>query len=150
MRREARVLHKEGYWVWFDIWGKVIDNTEENWRGIIISRNIDERKKAEEKFKKFFKGSPIPTYVWQKIGEEFILIDYNDAAVNMTLGGVEKFLGVKASEMYITRPRILEDLKRCFEEKVNIVSIIFEYESETNVLKSIENLKKYSYNFDTI
>ncbi|MFX1424966.1 MAG: PAS domain S-box protein [Promethearchaeota archaeon] len=120
MRREARVLHKDGHWVWFDIWGKVIDNTEENWRGIIISRNIDERKKAEEKFKKFFKGSPIPTYAWQKVGEDFILIDYNDAAVKITQSGVEKFIGVKASEMYRTRSELLEDIMRCFEEKVDI------------------------------
>ncbi|MFX1281584.1 MAG: PAS domain S-box protein, partial [Promethearchaeota archaeon] len=118
-RREGRILHKDRYWLWFDIWGKVIGKKNEDWRVLIISRNISERKKAEEKFKTFFKGSLIPTYVWQKSREDFILIDFNDASIKITEGGVEKFLGVKATKMYENRPEILEDLKLCYEEKLS-------------------------------
>jgi len=33
-------------------------------------------KESEGKFKSFFKGGLIPTYAWQKVGDDFILIDY--------------------------------------------------------------------------
>ena len=142
-RREGRVLHKEGYWLWFDISGKIITDKDKDLRGIIISRNITDRKKAEEKFKLFFKGGIIPTYAWQKIGKEFILIDFNDAAVKITEGGVDRFLGIKASEMYRNRPEILEDISRCFVEKTNMVHEM-KYTMEVSK-KEKDLLVKYVY-----
>lgn len=87
-------------------------------------------KESEEKFKTFFKGGLIPTYAWQKVDDDFILIDYNDVAEKITKGAVKKFLGFKASEMYKDRPQFLEELRRVAEEKTNIIHEI-KYKMET-------------------
>jgi len=77
-------------------------------------------KESEERFKALFKSSPIPTYAWQKVADTFELIDYNNAAEDITQGNVKMYLGAKASEMYRDRPGILENLRRCLKEKKNI------------------------------
>jgi len=79
-------------------------------------------KESEERFKALFKGGPIPTYAWQKTGNSFKLIDFNNAAENITQGNVGKFLGIIASKMYKDRPDILNDLNRCFNEKINLIN----------------------------
>ncbi|MFW9874917.1 MAG: PAS domain-containing protein [Candidatus Thorarchaeota archaeon] len=83
---------------------------------------INEKKleESEVRFKTLFKGSPIPTYAWQKTGNSFKLIDFNKAAETITQGKVGKFLGITAIEMYKDRPDILNDLSRCFNEKINL------------------------------
>ncbi len=89
--------------------------------------NPTERKQAEEalraseeKLRAQYKGIPVPTYTWQRVGEEFVLADYNDAAEEITRGNVAGFVGRTASEMYRDRPDILEELSQCFAEKRSI------------------------------
>ncbi len=89
-----------------------------------FAKDITERKQVEKelsesqiRFKALFKGGAVPSYTWQKIGEAFILVDYNIAADVLTLGDIKNYLGFKASEMYRERSDLKEDLKQCFEEK---------------------------------
>jgi signal transduction histidine kinase len=58
--------------------------------------------------------SPVPTYVWQRQGDDFVLLDHNSAALVITQGKASDFLGMMAGEMYRDRPQILEQLSRCF------------------------------------
>jgi len=95
--------------------------------GIFLSRILAKRKKAEkalresqETLRAQYKGIPIPTYTWQRVEEDFVLVDYNDAAMAITHGNVANFVGKRASEMYKDRPEILEELSRCFAEKTSI------------------------------
>ena len=84
-------------------------------------RNIANKTKASKnRFKSLFKGIPIPTYSWQKIDEDLILIDYNDAAEIITKGMLKNYVGTKASEMYKNQPEILEELFRCANDRVSI------------------------------
>lgn len=80
----------------------------------------ESQKKLKAQYKAQYKGTPIPTYTWQRIGEDFVLVDYNDAAAVITHGNVANFVGKKASGMYKDRPDILEELSRCFAEKTFI------------------------------
>lgn len=64
-------------------------------RNIVNKKNV-----SKDRFKVLFKGIPIPTYSWQKIDENLILVDYNDAADKLTKGMIENYVGKKASEMY--------------------------------------------------
>ncbi len=78
-------------------------------------------KESEERFKALFKGGPVPAYAWQKVGDSFKLIDYNNAANIITQGNVQRFLGFKASEMYRERLDILEDFNNCFDKKTTVI-----------------------------
>ncbi len=77
-------------------------------------------RQSEGKFKAHYRGVPIPTYIWQRSGEDFVLVDYNDAAVKITEGNVKDFVGVKATELYHDRPEIQEEMLQCFVERASI------------------------------
>ncbi|MFX1338444.1 MAG: PAS domain S-box protein [Promethearchaeota archaeon] len=93
-------------------------------------QNITEYKKiennlrrSEDRFRSLFKGSPLFTIAWQKVDDDFILLDYNNTAVNM-YGQVKDDLGITASEMFLkrqSRPDLFEELNRCFEEKSTFI-----------------------------
>jgi len=100
-------------------------------------------RESEERFKALFKGSPIPTYAWQKVGVYFKLIDYNNAADIITHGNVRGFLGLNSSEMYRERLDILEDINRCFDNKTTIVREMKYYFSSLKVEKYL--LVKYAF-----
>ena len=78
------------------------------------------RQESDERFKAQFLGNPTPTFIWQKKGEDFELIDFNNAAKTITDGKVIEFLGKKARELYANRQEILRDLQRCFDERTII------------------------------
>ncbi|MFX0132710.1 MAG: PAS domain S-box protein [Candidatus Hodarchaeota archaeon] len=148
--REGKYKHKNGTLIWMDIKSKSYVDDEGNWKLISIAREITDRKKAEQKlkeseeqFKALFKGGPIPTYTWQKVANDFKLINYNNAAEKLTLGDVKNYLGSKASEMYKDRPEILKDLHSCLEKKINITREMKYY---IKILKEEKDLLvKYSY-----
>lgn len=85
-----------------------------------LELEISERKEielalrqSEEKLRAQFKGIPIPTYSWQKYGDEIKLINYNDAADTITQGKISNYIGKTVKEMYGDRPEILEDFREC-------------------------------------
>jgi diguanylate cyclase (GGDEF)-like protein/PAS domain S-box-containing protein len=86
----------------------------------VVARDITERKlgeealrASEERFRRQYKGIPLPTFSWLQVGDDFALQDFNDAAETMTEGQIGEFLGSPASEMYAHKPEILADLHAC-------------------------------------
>jgi len=92
-----------------------------------VAKDISERQRAEaalreseERFRAQFKHIPIPTYLWRGIGDDLVLIDYNDAADVITQGRMVNYEGGLASDLYREVPEIASDLKRCLNEHVLI------------------------------
>jgi len=83
-----------------------------------------------DSFSKFFNKIPIPTFAWQVVGEDFVLIDYNSEVKNLAFINVEEILGIKATELFKDNDKILTDLYKCAREKSDF-SEEFEYRVKT-------------------
>jgi len=68
-------------------------------------------------YKSIFNKIPSPIYLWQKMDDDLILIDFNNAAKEITDNKITNFLGIKASELYQEKPQILEELYQCVDEQ---------------------------------
>src|SRR4030042_2271381 len=79
---------------------------------------------SEERLEAVFKGIPIPSYIWQRTGDDFFLIDYNNAAEVFTNEQIKKFLGISLSKMYENSPDkqdIEHDFLKCTIEKTTVI-----------------------------
>jgi PAS domain S-box-containing protein len=88
-------------------------------------------KQKEESLRFQYKYFPVPAYTWRKCGDDFVLIDYNNAAEVITKGKIEYLLASKLSELYRERPEVIEAFWHCFEHKTNIMR------EELHMLKTI-------------
>ncbi len=79
-----------------------------------------ELRRSESRLRAQYESIPIPTYTWQKHGEDFILIDYNDMAMAATYGKISEYLGHKASEIYRNIPELVELLHECFDNEISM------------------------------
>ena len=77
-------------------------------------------KLSGENYKAVFNALPHSSYIWQKVGEDLILIEYNAAAAEITEGKVRNLIGIKASELYQEKPNVLKDFEKCLREKIEI------------------------------
>jgi diguanylate cyclase (GGDEF)-like protein/PAS domain S-box-containing protein len=75
---------------------------------------------SEERFRKQYKGIPVPTYSWLHLGSDFVLQDYNDAAEVNSEGDIADLLGIRASARFADQPEILADLQACVTEQRTI------------------------------
>ena len=122
---ETQQYRKDGSIIWASINARAVRDPTGKvlyFEGTV--EDITSRKAAEDKLKEsgaqlkaLYQGSPIPTFTWQKKGETFQLVDYNQAAKVATKKEVIKHLGKDVDEIYQNRPEILENMRRCFAEK---------------------------------
>lgn len=133
-RSEYKLKTKDGNFIYVETYGIPLKKNGMPYAILGIGNDITEQKiadqklkESEERFRALFKGGIVPSYTWQKRGNDFELINYNDAAEKFTLGEVKNYLGIKASEMYVDRPDILKDLHTCFAKKTNIIREMIYY-----------------------
>lgn len=100
-------------------------------------------RQSDETMRAQYKGIPVPTFTWQRLADGFILVDYNDAAAEMTESKIADYLGVKADAMYHRHPHVLEDISRCFARKASLEREL------SDALPPIDEIKdfwlKYAY-----
>jgi PAS domain S-box-containing protein len=91
-----------------------------------LQREIFEHQRAEEslrdaraRLKAQYKGIPIATYSWRKVGDDFVLIDYNNAAEKSN-PRIAQFISNPAREIFKDRAMVLADFARCFNERKTI------------------------------
>jgi len=92
--------------------------------GTVIIRDVTEikqaekaQKQSEERVRAQFKGFPIPTYVWQHVENDFVLVDFNNAAKSFTKDSVQNFLGHKVSHIFVDAADIQADFLNCYTDK---------------------------------
>ncbi len=94
-----------------------------------------ELRRSESRLRAQYESIPIPTYTWQKHGEDFILIDYNDMAMAATYGKISEYLGHKASEIYRNIPELVELLNECFDNEISMETQIESVSSQDHSTK---------------
>ncbi|MFX1427797.1 MAG: PAS domain S-box protein [Promethearchaeota archaeon] len=86
---EFRIKHKGGHWVWFEGKGKTFMDSDEELKAIVISRDITQRKIAEEKLRQSEERYRL---ISQNADENLFIFDmnlnliYNDTRVPNILG----------------------------------------------------------------
>lgn len=92
---------------------------------VAVNRDITERVRAEEKLQQseeklraIYTAIPVPTYTWQADGDDFVLTDSNEAGRRVSQGRIMELIGIRASVMYRDRPDIVDDMLRCYREKI--------------------------------
>lgn len=61
---------------------------------------------------------PVYTVTWQYQGDDFVMVGCNMATEGFTNVAIRDFVGRKASEIYLDRPDILDDLRHCYLGKI--------------------------------
>lgn len=143
-RREYKIRAKDGNKIFIETYAMPLKRNGKIYAILGIGRNITERKKAEyklidsgEMYRALYKDGPIATYTWKRLNGDFVFIEFNNTAENVTHGNVVNVLGHKASEMYKDRPDILVDLHKCYDEKIHMTREMrykFQYSKEEKYL----------------
>jgi len=74
-------------------------------------------RESEARTRAIYEHLPNPAFVWQRRGEEFILVAFNEAARATTHGGIAGFVGRSAEHVPHAFPALASDLGRCFERR---------------------------------
>lgn len=77
-----------------------------------------------------FQENPIPTYVWKWIGDDFELTNFNNTAITITKGEINKYYGIKASKLYQDLPDIFNSLVNCYLDQSSFeIKMPYRYKS---------------------
>jgi len=122
---EYRYIAKDGRIIWVRDEAWLIrdgDGAPLYWQGVVV--DITERKHAEEslreseeRFRAQYQGNPVATYTWQRVGDDWVFINYNRAADAMADGQISARVGHRASELYGDLPEIRQALAQCDAEQ---------------------------------
>jgi DNA-binding response OmpR family regulator len=67
-------------------------------------------RQSEERLRTQFRALPIPTYIWQKTDDDFILIGFNDAAEEFTDNRISALVGKSLQKVHHDNPEVIRDI----------------------------------------
>ncbi len=85
--------------------------SEHYWRKHYLHRNWKTRSPMSTQ------GVPILTLTWERRGGTFILIGFDERAIDATKDRIQKFIGRSIHDMYANRPDIIKDFERCYKTR---------------------------------
>jgi PAS domain S-box-containing protein len=123
-----RYLHRDGHTSWIDMHVAAIRDQDGQLQNILsMGADITAIKEAEaalqaseESLRTTLKAIPVPTYTWQYQTGDFVLVDYNDAAVEATDGKVREIIDILSTDLFRDYPEVQADLQRCYTEQVAV------------------------------
>ncbi len=114
---------------------------------ICFAKDVREKLETESKnsveLTKLFRHWPVAMYMWQRHDDDFVLIDSNYYADQMTNGVVREFIGATARDMYTQSPDIINDLEECYEKKNSFEKEIPYYFTKTGITRDLK--VRYSF-----
>ncbi|UCD64101.1 MAG: PAS domain S-box protein [Candidatus Zixiibacteriota bacterium] len=127
---EREHIHADGHRLSFTAVSSPYKGPDGTIEGIIASfTDVSELKERErqiresdEKARAQFKAIPAPTYIWQLVGDDFVFIDYNDEASNITGNMAQELVGKGLREIFPDRDDWLQAMLRCVREKTTVRS----------------------------
>ncbi len=136
MSLEFRVQHRDGSLRWIEstetnllddpnvraIVGNYRDITERKASESAVAKALLEADLTQRRIRAQFHGVPVPTYVWQRIerdgSRQFVLVDFNQAALTFSDGGIAKYLGTSAATYFKDTPELFEEIERCLDQEI--------------------------------
>jgi len=88
----------------------------------ISAKNVANETKDEKnkRFQMQFYLFPLPTYIWKIVGEDMILVDINQAAMDFSGSKIKSLLGHKAKDLYYDIPKVIDWMNQCRETTLGI------------------------------
>ncbi|MBA3670646.1 MAG: PAS domain-containing protein [Gemmatimonadaceae bacterium] len=71
---------------------------------------------SEQRLRDQFAKLPVPTYLWEARGDDFVLLDFNDAARRANPALTSDSVGRSGEELYPHQAEIREEFRRCLRE----------------------------------
>jgi PAS domain S-box-containing protein len=80
------------------------------------ARLVEALGKSEARLRAQYHSLPIPTFTWQRVGEDFVLVDYNAVAEEFTRGHLRALVGTTMQDFFV-EPELLADFTRCMTDQ---------------------------------
>ncbi|HZJ62384.1 MAG TPA: ATP-binding protein [Kofleriaceae bacterium] len=81
--------------------------------------DVTEETIAQQRVRAQFNNIPVPTHVWQRVerggARQFVLVDFNQAALKLSRGRMASHLGELAHEFLARNLSVIDDLHRCLD-----------------------------------
>ncbi|HSR97349.1 MAG TPA: ATP-binding protein [Kofleriaceae bacterium] len=81
--------------------------------------DVTEETLAQQRLRSQFSNMPVPTHVWRRVErdgvKQFVLADYNQAALKLSGGRMAAHLGEPAGRFLASNPGVIDDLTRCLD-----------------------------------
>jgi diguanylate cyclase len=72
---------------------------------------------SEQRFRLQYQETPVPTFSWRNVGDDFVLEEFNTAASGLTAGLATVWIGQRASRLLARDPVVLADMRTCAAEQ---------------------------------
>ncbi|MCB0018023.1 MAG: PAS domain S-box protein, partial [Anaerolineales bacterium] len=94
---------------------------------------------SQQQLNSQYQKLPVPTYTYQRQGDEFFLIDFNEAAIKVTSGAIEQFRGKTLAETIFGRQDLIANVQTCYREQSTLraeIDYMYPSSGEVHILRT--------------
>jgi PAS domain S-box-containing protein len=120
---DIRLKHKEGYWIWLEVRSRTFTDTDKKMKVLLISRDVTERKQAEQKIKEaeekyrfLFNHSPFSIMLFNSDG---VIVECNPTTHKIFGFQREQLIGRNIKYASIIPSKEIPSFMKLFKEFLN-------------------------------